>query len=230
MIEIAFIALSISLLPFSIIYLSEKIPNYLEKQWIDQAHQTIAYYGSNLPSKKIRINKNSFHYCAIFFSLFSLQAIFLTKTNFTQSLTIALFSFFIYTISLIDLKTKIVPDILSQPLLWIGLLINQFNIFTTLQNAVIGATTGYISLWLLSNFFLAARKKTSLGHGDLKLTAAVGAWIGWQSLPNMLMLASFFGILHWLLLYASSGKNSPIPFAPSISLASCLVLINDVQG
>lgn len=90
----------------------------------------------------------------------------------------------------IDAETGLLPDALTQPLLWLGLLVNLNGAFTPLADAVLGAMAGYLLLWSVSQAFLLATGRVGMGHGDLKLLAALGAWMGWGSLPSILLLSS----------------------------------------
>lgn len=90
----------------------------------------------------------------------------------------------------IDAETGLLPDALTQPLLWLGLLVNLNGAFTPLADAVLGAMAGYLLLWSVSRAFLLATGRVGMGHGDFKLLAALGAWMGWGSLPSILLLSS----------------------------------------
>lgn len=128
--------------------------------------------------------------------------------------------------SLIDLKHFILPDSLTLPLLWAGLLINVAGYFATLQDAVIGAAAGYLALWSVYWMFKLLRNKEGLGHGDFKLTAALGAWLGWQALPTIILLAAFGGIAAGLILIAGRRMQAsqPMPFGPFLAIAGFIAL------
>src|SRR5690606_4955661 len=93
-------------------------------------------------------------------------------------------------LALIDAESGLLPDLLSLPLLWLGLLINLNGAFTQLHDAVLGAAAGYLSLWGICQLFLLLTGKVGMGHGDFKLLAALGAWLGWLSLPWVLLISS----------------------------------------
>lgn len=112
-------------------------------------------------------------------------------------------------------------------MLWLGLLVNIPGTFTDLQSAVIGATAGYLVLWLIFHGFRLATGKEGMGYGDFKLLAALGAWLGWQALPVILLLASLVGAIVGILLILLRGRdrNIPIPFGPYLAAAGWLALI-----
>jgi leader peptidase (prepilin peptidase)/N-methyltransferase len=106
-----------------------------------------------------------------------------------------LFIWFTIALAFIDQETGFLPDDLTLPLLWLGLIVNLFNSFTTLHNAVIGAAAGYLVLWSVNALFKALRGVDGMGYGDFKLTAAVGAFLGWAALPFVILLSSVLGLV-----------------------------------
>ncbi len=126
----------------------------------------------------------------------------------------------------IDFDTQLLPDDLTLPLLWAGLLINLNGTFATLPNAVIGAAAGYLSLWLVYWLFKLATGKEGMGYGDFKLLAAIGAWLGWQLLPLVILLSSLVGAVVGiaLIVLARHGRNVPIPFGPYLATAGVIAL------
>ncbi len=127
----------------------------------------------------------------------------------------------------IDARTTLLPDQLTLPLLWFGLAINYFGVFTDLESAVIGAIAGYLVLWLVYHAFRLLTGKEGMGYGDFKLLAALGAWLGWQSLPLVLLLASLVGAIVGIALILLRGRdrNIPIPFGPYLAAAGWIALI-----
>lgn len=127
----------------------------------------------------------------------------------------------------IDARTTLLPDQLTLPLLWLGLVANYFGLFTDLESAVLGAIGGYLSLWLVYHAFRLATGKEGMGYGDFKLLAALGAWLGWQALPMILLLASLVGAIVGITLILLRGRdrNIPIPFGPYLAAAGWLVLL-----
>ena len=129
--------------------------------------------------------------------------------------------------SFIDLDTQLLPDELTLPLLWLGLLINLNGTFVPLRDAVIGAAAGYLFLWLVYWMFLAATGKEGIGYGDFKLLAALGAWMGWAMLPLIVLLSSVVGATFGLLMIALKRhqRDIPIPFGPFLATAGLLALL-----
>jgi leader peptidase (prepilin peptidase)/N-methyltransferase len=126
----------------------------------------------------------------------------------------------------IDFDTQLLPDDITLPLLWIGLLLNSFGTFTNLHNAVLGAIFGYLSLWGVYWLFKLATGKEGMGYGDFKLLAALGAWLGWQMLPLIILSSSFVGAAVGIVLIvaAKHGRNIPIPFGPYLAGGGLIAL------
>jgi leader peptidase (prepilin peptidase)/N-methyltransferase len=129
-------------------------------------------------------------------------------------------------LTFIDLDTQLLPDDLTLPLVWAGLLFNLNGTFTPLSSAVIGAIAGYLSLWSVYWLFKLATGKEGMGYGDFKLLAAIGAWLGWQILPLTILLSSLVGAVVGILLIvlAKHGRSVPIPFGPYLAIAGILAL------
>ena len=130
-------------------------------------------------------------------------------------------------ICLIDLKHQIVPDVLVLPLMWLGLLLNTFDIFTSLTQAVWGAALGYLSLWSIFWLFKLLTGKDGMGYGDFKLLALFGAWGGMAILPLTIVLSSLLGAMVGLVLLAlrRAQTSTPIPFAPYLAIAGWIALL-----
>ncbi|HEY6722151.1 MAG TPA: A24 family peptidase [Burkholderiales bacterium] len=128
--------------------------------------------------------------------------------------------------SFIDFDTQLLPDSITLPLLWLGLLVNAAGVFTDLRSAVIGAVAGYLVLWSVYWLFKLATGKEGMGFGDFKLLAAIGAWCGWQVLPLTILLSSFIGAAVGisLIVFARHGRSVPIPFGPYLSAAGVIGL------
>jgi leader peptidase (prepilin peptidase)/N-methyltransferase len=144
-----------------------------------------------------------------------------------ECLFICLFGWLLITISFIDIETQLIPDILSQTVLWLGLLISCFEIFTNSHDAILGAILGYSILWGIHALFQLIRKKVGMGSGDFKLLAATSAWLGWQLLPFIILTSSVLGLVMGLFLIGSKKitKETPIPFAPFIAFAAWIAII-----
>jgi leader peptidase (prepilin peptidase)/N-methyltransferase len=133
----------------------------------------------------------------------------------------------------IDIDRQLLPDILTIPLLWIGLVASLWQVAgqaappAGLRDAVIGAAAGYAFLWLVFQLFRLATGKEGMGYGDFKLFAAIGAWLGWQMLPLVLMLAAAVGAVVGLAMMAASrlGRGVPIPFGPYLAGAAWIALL-----
>lgn len=129
---------------------------------------------------------------------------------------------------LIDYDTFLLPDELTLPLTWLGLLFNlNGNICGGLSNAVIGAVVGYLILWIIYWLFKLITKKEGMGYGDFKLLAAIGAWLGWHNLLSVLILSSLSGIVYALIMRSSGRlkKGNPIPFGPFLGVAGLLTFL-----
>jgi len=126
----------------------------------------------------------------------------------------------------IDIDTQLLPDDITLPLIWLGLLVNLNGTFVPLQSAVIGAVAGYLSLWAVYWLFKIATGKEGMGYGDFKLLAAIGAWLGWKMLPVVILLSSLVGAVVGigLIVFARHGRNTPIPFGPYIAAAGLIAL------
>ena len=127
----------------------------------------------------------------------------------------------------IDLDHQLLPDQITLPLIWAGLIANLFGLYTDIESAVIGAVAGYLVLWGVFHLFRLATGKEGMGYGDFKLLAAVGAWFGWQVLPTVILLASGVGAILGLLLILlrRMGRDVPIAFGPFLAAAGWLVLV-----
>ena len=126
----------------------------------------------------------------------------------------------------IDFDTMLLPDDITLPLLWLGLLLNAFGTFTDLHSAVIGAVIGYLALWSVYWLFKLTTGKEGMGYGDFKLLAALGAWFGWQMLPLILVLSSLVGAVIGisLIVLLKHGRNIPIPFGPYLAGGGLIAL------
>lgn len=130
-------------------------------------------------------------------------------------------------LTFIDIDRQLLPDNITLPLLWAGLLLNVFAIFTPLSSAVIGAAAGYVSLWLVYQLFKLVTGKEGMGYGDFKLFAVLGAWLGWQSLPLTILLASLVGAVAGIsfIIFFGHDRRMPIPFGPFLCAAGWIALL-----
>lgn len=137
-----------------------------------------------------------------------------------------LFTWALIAAATIDLNTQLLPDAITLPLLWAGIMINIPGTFIDLRSAVIGAVAGYLFLWSVYWLFKIATGKEGMGFGDFKLLAAIGAWTGWQVLPLVVLLSSFIGAVAGiaLMVLAQRGRSVPIPFGPYLAAAGVVAL------
>lgn len=138
-----------------------------------------------------------------------------------------LFLFLLVAMTFIDIDTQLLPDDLTYPLLWAGLLVNLHGTFVPLQDAVVGAAAGYLMLWSVYWLFKLVTGKEGMGYGDFKLLAALGAWLGWQMLPTIILLSSVVGAIVGisLIVFAKRGRDKPIPFGPYLAAAGLITLL-----
>ncbi len=144
-----------------------------------------------------------------------------------QTLASLIFTWTLISLALIDFDTQLLPDSITLPLLWSGLFFSLFHIHVAPHQAIIGALAGYLSLWSVYWLFKIITKKEGMGYGDFKLLAAIGAWLGWEMLPLVIMLSAFVGAIIGLSFIAIKGKDksAPIPFGPFLSIAGFIALM-----
>jgi leader peptidase (prepilin peptidase) / N-methyltransferase len=137
------------------------------------------------------------------------------------------FVFLLVAMTFIDLDTQFLPDDLTYPLLWLGLIVNLNGAFVPLKDAVIGALAGYLVLWGVNALFKLVRKVDGMGNGDFKLLAALGAWMGWSMLPAIILLSSVVGAVVGigLMVLRGHGRETRIPFGPYLTGAGLLALL-----
>ncbi len=130
-------------------------------------------------------------------------------------------------LAFIDLDTSLLPDNITQPLLWLGLLVNLDGLFVPLPDALVGAAAGYLVLWVVYWLFKLATGKEGMGYGDFKLLAALGAWLGWQQLPLIILASSLVGALAGigLILFTRHDRRTPIPFGPYLAGGGVFALL-----
>ncbi|MGL5536195.1 MAG: prepilin peptidase, partial [Aeromonas veronii] len=143
------------------------------------------------------------------------------------TLAALLLTWVLVALTFIDLDKMLLPDQLTLPLLWGGLLFNLAGGFVPLADAVIGAMAGYLVLWSLYWAFKLLTGKEGMGYGDFKLLAALGAWLGWQALPIILLLSSLVGAVIGISLIAlhKHHQGKPIPFGPYLAIAGWIALL-----
>jgi len=148
------------------------------------------------------------------------------------TLWILLLSWALLALTVIDLDHQLLPDVLVLPLLWLGLLVNLDGTLAPLTAAVLGAVIGYGALWSVYWAFRLITGKEGMGHGDFKLMGAMGAWLGWQALPGVILLASLTGVIAAVAMMVSGrlARGQPMPFGPFIAVAGWLALLGTAWG
>ncbi len=156
----------------------------------------------------------------------SVAVIYVIGVN-SAGLAALIFTWSLIVLTMIDFDTYLLPDDITLPLLWLGLIANSFNLFTDLPSALWGAIAGYLSLWAVYKLFKLVTGKEGMGYGDFKLLAALGAWMGWQMLPQIILLSSLVGAVIGLTLIVVRGrdKNIPIPFGPYLAIAGWIAFV-----
>jgi len=131
------------------------------------------------------------------------------------------------TMSVIDIEHQLLPDVLVLPILWLGLILNLDGMFTTIDSALFGAVFGYLSLWFIYHLFLLFTGKEGMGYGDFKLLALFGAWLGWELLPQILLLSTLVGAIFGIGMIVIRGRdrNIPIPFGPYLATAGWIAML-----
>lgn len=148
-----------------------------------------------------------------------------------RGLAALLLVWLLIALTFIDIDTQMLPDDLTLPLIWLGLLVNLQGSFVPLPDAVIGAAAGYLSLWSVYWLFRFATGKEGIGYGDFKLLAALGAWLGWMMLPFIVLLSSVMGALVGMMMIVLRGhqRDKPIPFGPFLAVAGLIMLFYGEQ-
>ncbi|PKM45825.1 MAG: prepilin peptidase [Gammaproteobacteria bacterium HGW-Gammaproteobacteria-1] len=144
-----------------------------------------------------------------------------------QALFAVLLTWSLIALSFIDFDKQLLPDSITLPLLWLGLLLSLFGIYTDSQASIIGAAAGYLSLWSIYHLFRLLTGKEGMGYGDFKLFALFGAWLGWQSLPLIILLSSAVGAVIGisLIMFRGRDRSIPIPFGPYLAIAGWIALL-----
>ena len=154
-----------------------------------------------------------------------------------QTAAVLVLTWSLLALSLIDVDHQILPDQITIPLLWLGLLLSAISssiLHVSMRDAILGAASGYLSLWLVYHLFKLVTGKEGMGYGDFKLLAALGAWMGWKMLPVIILFSSFTGAVIGiaLILFRGRDHNIPIPFGPYLAAAGWIAMLwgNDIVG
>lgn len=158
--------------------------------------------------------------------LLSVAVIYYVGINW-NGLAALVFTWSLIALTMIDFDTYLLPDDITLPLLWLGLIVNSFGAFTDLPSALWGAIAGYLTLWAVYKLFKLLTGKEGMGYGDFKLLAALGAWMGWQMLPQIILLSSLVGAVIGISMIVIRGrdKNIPIPFGPYLAIAGWIAFV-----
>ncbi len=155
----------------------------------------------------------------------SLTVIIMFGANFT-GFACLLFTWSLIAIAMIDYDTQLIPDDISLPLMWLGLVVSFFGLTVSAADAFWGTVAGYLSLWTVYHVFKLVTGKEGMGYGDFKLLAALGAWMGWQMLPLIVILSSFAGaLIGGSLVLFGRDRAQPIPFGPYLAIAGFIALL-----
>lgn len=138
-----------------------------------------------------------------------------------------IFTWSLVALSVIDLQHMLLPDSITLPVMWLGIALGISDVYVDLNTSVIGAMAGYLALWSVFHLFRLITGKEGMGYGDFKLLALIGAWLGWQMLPLVILLSSLVGAVIGigLILLRGQGRNIPIPFGPYLAIAGWIALI-----
>ncbi|MEX0606063.1 MAG: A24 family peptidase [Marinobacter sp.] len=160
--------------------------------------------------------------CTALFSVFTIYLMGPTLAGLCSLLLV----WALVALTMIDFDTQLLPDSITLPLLWLGLILNAVGVLTDFESAFWGAVAGYLSLWSVYWLFKLVTGKEGMGHGDFKLLGALGAWLGWQLLPAVILLSSVVGAVVGvsLIVFKRQGREVPIPFGPYLAAAGLLCL------
>lgn len=209
---------------------------FLPRSHCPHCHHVIAVY-DNIPlfswlllKARCRDCHKPIHWRYPLIELLTLLMTLLTAVLFPPGLLLLgawLFAWFLLALAVIDVDTLQLPDQLTLSLLWLGLLFNLDNGYVGLQDAVLGTVSGYLALWLLYWGFKLITGREGLGYGDFKLLAALGAWLGWQVLPELLILAALIGLVQGVFkaYRDKSSVHRAIPFGPALAFSGWLMLL-----
>ena len=143
-----------------------------------------------------------------------------------KALLSLIFSYSLIALATIDLNEKILPDQITLPLVWLGLIISLLGYGTDPRSAIVGASLGYLSLWSVMHVFKWITGREGMGYGDFKLNAAIGAWLGWQMVPGVILLSSFLGAVIGLgaIVFFGHDRRSPLAFGPYLCIAGWIAM------
>lgn len=210
----------ISLLSYLVINrISLFLPYYLLQQWQQECQLFNQNYFLHLLNKK--------NYLFLLLTCYFTVLTFLQQHSFYTTLAILIFNWALLCLSEIDWYYGLLPDQLTLLLMWCGLLINLKQLFTDSTSSILGAAIAYVSLWLFNQLFWICTKHQGMGHGDFKLFAAIGAWLGWQALPFIIISASASALFFSFYLSIKQKKLCrSLPFGPFLSFSAMSVMLS----
>ncbi|MGC6481764.1 MAG: prepilin peptidase [Porticoccaceae bacterium] len=137
-----------------------------------------------------------------------------------------IFTYSLIVLAVIDMREQILPDQITLPLVWVGLIASILGYWSNPTSAIIGASLGYLSLWSVMHLFKCITGKDGMGYGDFKLNAAIGAWLGWQMVPTVILVSSFLGAITGLfaIIFLGHDRRSPFAFGPYLCLAGWVAM------
>ena len=137
-----------------------------------------------------------------------------------------IFTYSLIVLAVIDMREQILPDQITLPLVWVGLIASILGYWSNPTSAIIGASLGYLSLWSVMHLFKWITGKEGMGYGDFKLNAAIGAWLGWQMVPTVILVSSFLGAIIGLfaIIFLGHDRRSPFAFGPYLCLAGWVAM------
>ncbi|MHC5208782.1 prepilin peptidase [Pseudomonas chlororaphis] len=207
-----------------------RLPPYMYRQWEGMAREILGLSADQQPQSSFNNPHSTTRrtLVAIVCGLLTVGVIHQFELS-MESLAFIVLTWALLALSLIDADHKLLPDAIVLPLVWGGLIVNNFGFYTTSSAALWGAIGGYMSLWSVYWLFHLVTGKVAIGHGDFKLVSAIGAWGGWQILPVTVFLAALLGVLaytlKWLLSVRSTTASTMVPFGPYLSAAGWIVML-----
>lgn len=212
---------------YAIKVLSNWLPSSLAQEWVSQAKE-ILDNDSGLTKLLEAKNETGLSKVIVLIATSAITTItFLRFGIALESAMVLLFAWGLLLLALIDARHHVLPDIIIYPLIWIGLIANDFDLFCSLSDALWGAVAGYGVLWIVLKLTKLITKVDGIGHGDLKMLAMLGAWTGWQFLPLTILIASATCavICLGMRLINKYEVSSPIPFGPFLAIAGWVTLL-----
>lgn len=201
-----------------------RLPVKIEQEWAEQCQ---ALMGPMKESPGGPINRVR-SYLVMALSISATAFSYFSFGTSLASLGVVVLFWTLIALAFIDIETQLLPDAITQPLLWLGLLFNLNGLFVDIQSAVLGAIAGYLALWLIFWGYKLATGRDGFGYGDFKLLAALGAWLGWQQIPILVLFASVVAVLITAvpILLGRRNKQTTIPFGPYLAFSGIAQVIS----